>query len=390
MKRFGQRLGNWLETHWVKPAYAGGLCLALSLFYFASATNTMSGWLYAISGANFALLGLAAILPVRSLRRLTVRRHPIDPVSCGERFTVTLDIEPPPSRPGWFGSFGLLQVADAIPHPLGSFPKTAIEKISAGGRHRWIYTQLAPRRGVYRWNEVQLKTAAPLGLFWCRRPRQAPAKAIVYPTVLPLQRCPLIDGIGREDNPIFSVEERHVQAASEGLTRALRPYRFGDPMRMIHWRTSARYGELRVRELEVFQSGLDAVIALDTASTWNPEAFEEAAIAAASLYFYASRQQLSVKFWSARTGSIQGHRVVLEALAEAHFNEMPMGELLPDRPTIWLTSTPDRLGDLPSNSRWVLWSETPSVKSPYRGIAIAPQTDLQQQLQSIPTTRFRP
>ncbi|MGC9505922.1 DUF58 domain-containing protein [Baaleninema sp.] len=384
MKRFLRRIGNWLETHWVKPAYAGGLCLALSLFYFASATNTMSGWLYAISGMNFALLGLAAILPMRSLRQLTVRRHPIEPVSCGERLTVTVDLENPQSRPGWFGSSGLLQVSDAIPHQLGSFPKHSIESLPPQGCYRWIYTQPAPRRGVYRWDEIHLKTAAPLGLFWCRRPRLAPAKAIVYPTVLPLHHCPLIDGIGREDNPIFSVEERQVQAASEGLTRALRPYRFGDPMRMIHWRTSARYGELRVRELEVFQSGLDAVIALDTMATWNPEDFEDAAIAAASLYFYASRQQLNVRFWSARTGTIQGHRVVLEALAEAHFNETPMGEPLPDRPIVWLTSQSDRIHDLPSNSRWVLWSETLSAKVPYRGIAIAPETDLQQQLQSIP------
>ncbi|MBO9999770.1 MAG: DUF58 domain-containing protein [Cyanobacteria bacterium SID2] len=378
MKQFLRRLSNWLETHWVKPAYGGALCLGLSLFYFASATNTMSGWLYAISGTSFALLGIAAVLPVRSIRPLKIYRHPIEPVSMGERLTVILDIENPQSQPKL-----LLQVRDIIPHRLGGVPKTSIEIVPARDRHRWIYTQIARRRGVYYWRDVQLRTAAPLGLFWCRRSRNAPAKAIVYPTVLTLTRCPLIDGIGQDENPLFATDDRQIQAASEGLTRTLRPYRFGDPMRLIHWRTSARYGELRVREMEMFQSGLDLVIALDTAGSWQPEDFEQAAIAAASLYFYASRRQLNVKFWSAKTGEVQGHRVVLEALAAANFNETVADRSLPHRPTVWLTSSSHPINDLPKNSRWVLWSETPPSGLDYRGISIDAHSDLQHQLQSL-------
>lgn len=383
MKRLLQRLGNWLETHWVKPAYAGGLCLALSLFYFASATNTMSGWLYAISGASFALLGIAAVLPVRSLRRLRVARGNIEPVSCGDSLTVVLEIENPQPRPKL-----LLQVRDRLPHRLGKPPVKAIESIAAGDRLRWIYTQPAPHRGVYRWDEVQLRTAAPLGLFWCRRSRVAPAKAIVYPTVLPLQRCPLIDGIGAEDNPLFSTDDRQVQAASEGLTRALRPYRFGDPMRTIHWRTSARYGELRVRELEVFQSGLEVVVALDTGAEWESAAFEQGAIAAASLYFYASQRQLNVQFWSLRTGLVRGHRSVLEALAAAQSGEtlssetVTAAEPLPDRPTVWLTPSPASISGLPANSRWVLWGGVATGLA-HRGVAIGRGDDLQRKLQAL-------
>ncbi|MDH3754464.1 MAG: DUF58 domain-containing protein, partial [Acidimicrobiia bacterium] len=33
-------------------------------------------------------------------------------------------------------------------------------------------------------------------------------------------------------------------------TRSLRPYRPGDPRRMVHWAATARHGELLVRELE--------------------------------------------------------------------------------------------------------------------------------------------
>nr|MDJ0556239.1 DUF58 domain-containing protein [Microcoleaceae cyanobacterium MO_207.B10] len=61
------QLSNWLETHWVTPAYAGGLLGIFSIFFFGAATNTMAGWLYVISGMSFALLGMGAVLPRRSL-----------------------------------------------------------------------------------------------------------------------------------------------------------------------------------------------------------------------------------------------------------------------------------------------------------------------------------
>jgi uncharacterized protein (DUF58 family) len=55
-----------------------------------------------------------------------------------------------------------------------------------------------------------------------------------------------------------------VKQATEGITRSLRPYRWGDPTRLIHWRTSARYGELRVRELEKVTTDQEVLIGLDT------------------------------------------------------------------------------------------------------------------------------
>lgn len=87
-----QKIGNWLERRWISPAYAGGLLTFLSLFFFGAATNTMAGWLYVISGTSFALLAIAAVLPVRSLKPLEVHRRPIEPVSVGNQLTIELEI----------------------------------------------------------------------------------------------------------------------------------------------------------------------------------------------------------------------------------------------------------------------------------------------------------
>ncbi len=181
--------------------------------------------------------------------------------------------------------------------------------------------------------------------------------AIVYPTVLPLTNCPLIDEMVQAESTQFYSQERRFQLATQGLTRSLRPYRVGDPTRLIHWRSSARYGELRVRELEVVTGSQEIIIALDSAATWQRDDFEQAVIAAASLYFYAQRQQLNVKLWTALMGAVQGERVVLETLAATEAGE-ELGEAHLSKPVIWLSQNPVSLSSLPTGSRWVLWPTT--------------------------------
>lgn len=369
------RIADWLEDRWVVPSYSGWVLGGLGFCFFGAAINTMAGWLYVLSGISFALLLIAAVLPARSLLGLNVRRHFIQPVNAGEQLTVELEIENQTTR-----SKTLFQVQDLLPFVLGEPVQTPIAIIPPQGSYLWIYSQLAPRRGVYRWHTVHLRTASPLGLFWCRRRHEIPAKAIVYPIVLPLTKCPLLDEMGQEDRD-QSYSHQHLQTATAGLTRSLRPYRVGDPIRLIHWRTSARYGELRVRELEVIQGGQEIVICLDGCA-WQPDVFEQAVTAAASLYFYARQQQMQVKLWTALTGLVQGEQVVLEALAATNIGEEASS--MPTCPLLWLSQNPLSLNTLPTGSRWILWqSSQPEmvVNQDYPGLVIQTEQPLQLQLQ---------
>jgi uncharacterized protein (DUF58 family) len=286
-----------------------------------------------------------------------VHREPIAPISVGDLLTIEVVLENRSRQPKT-----LLLVQDLMPAQLGA-ARQAIEQIPQQGTYRWNYQQTVEKRGVYRWRTIQLKTAAPLGLFWCQRNRSAEAKAIVYPKVLPLSHCPLIDAIGlNPSNQRLSARQSY--AATEGLTRTLRPYRWGDPIRWVHWRTSARYGELRIRELETYTGGQDIVIALDSGSSWDTEAFEQAVVAAASLYFYARHQGVQVSLWTAATGKIQNDLRVLETLAETWSGEQTH-DRLPDVPIVWLTENSSSLAALPSGSRWLLWRspDTPTSHS---------------------------
>lgn len=371
-----RRCLRWLETHWVLPAYSGWLIAGLAIFFFGAATNTMAGWLYVISGVMLALLVIGALLPVRSLQNLQVTRREIAPVRVGEALAIEICLTNQSHQ-----TQALLQIRDELPKELGKPVTQAIDRVAAQSDYIWVYQQPTQRRGIYRWQTVGLRTAAPLGLVWCQRLRVAKAIAIVYPIVLPLSQCPLIDQMGL-DLSLQLLSATLSQAASEGLTRTLRPYRWGDPTRLIHWKTSARYGELRVRELETYTGGQALVIGLDNGSQWNPEDFEQAVSAAASLYFYAQRCHLRVSLWTADRAQIQGDRAVLEALAATNPVEL---QRLPNSPVLWLTQNPDSLSGLPTGSRWLLWSAAESsmpVFSNHSGRVIQPDRSLQQQLQS--------
>lgn len=376
-------LTDWLETHWTTPAFGGWLLAVLALCFFGAATNTMAGWLYVLSGTILALLVLSAILSVRSLSKIKVHRSLLNPVSAGDDLTVELIIENKSKSPKT-----LLELCDIVPMVLENPQTTAIEAIAPQGEHHWTYYLTTQQRGVYHWHEVELRSGSPLGLFWCRRSQEVPAKAVVYPQILPLNHCPLIDTIGQEESD-QKQSDRRFQAASEGVTKALRPYRYGDPMRMIHWRTSAKYDEFQVRELEVITGGEDIIICLDSGSSWKDDNFEQAVIAAASLYFYASHAQLNVKLWTAKTGLIYGNRTVLETLAAVSTEEDDSQHSLPKIPLIWITENPASFDNLPLGSRWLLFpQEADKIPSflgqTLSGLVISSEQSLQTQLQKIP------
>jgi uncharacterized protein (DUF58 family) len=371
------RATKWLETNWVTPAYAGWLLTILTICFFGAATNTMAGWLYVLSGVGVALLGVSAILPVRSIQALTISRAAILPVTAGAELEIALTIHNPTQQVQT-----LFQVQDLSPFSRSNLPVTTVEQVLAQNEYRLVYRQPTEQRGVYQWAKVALRSGAPIGLFWCQRYRSAPAIAYVYPQVLKLDRCALLDGIGSIDRSVDrQFSNRHLESANEGITRSLRPYRYGDSMRLIHWRTSARYGEFQVRELEIDRGGQDVLICLDSGANWNAADFEQAVIAACTLYFYASQSaRLNVKLWTAGTGSISGNLQVLETLAAVQMAE-PTQQEMPSSAVICLTSQPQQVEMLPIGSRWALWTQARfTPRSGSQGMTIDPHQSLQQQL----------
>ncbi|MCX4388194.1 DUF58 domain-containing protein [Micromonospora peucetia] len=149
------------------------------------------------------------------------------------------------------------------------------------------------RRGVVPVGPLRVTRRDPLGLVALARPYGGAVPVWVHPRVHPLNAVPT--GAGR------SLDGRVDKVPHGSITfDSLREYVVGDELRRVHWRTSARVGELMVRE-NVDTSLPRMVVLLDNRAVAHPdrvdgvaESFESACEAAASVLVAAYREGLPV------------------------------------------------------------------------------------------------
>ncbi|GIH18410.1 DUF58 domain-containing protein [Rugosimonospora africana] len=145
------------------------------------------------------------------------------------------------------------------------------------------------RRGVVCVGPLSVTRRDPLGLLGSSRTHGGTARVWVHPRTHPLAAVPV--GIAR------SLDGRVDRVPHGNITfDALREYVIGDELRRVHWRTTARVGELMVREY-VDTSLPRIVVLLDDreAAFPQPDGFEEACEAAASVLVAALREDLAAE-----------------------------------------------------------------------------------------------
>ncbi len=127
----------------------------------------------------------------------------------------------------------------------------------AGQQVSWSVPVALTRRGHHRIDPMVIRTGDPLGLFEAFATVGPGATVVVTPRVepLPLFKLPSAMAEGSAARP-----ERSVQTTP--LVSGVRPYAPTDAFNRIHWRSSARHGELQVKEFEI-QRTADIWIYLD-------------------------------------------------------------------------------------------------------------------------------
>lgn len=140
-----------------------------------------------------------------------------------------------------------------LPVPL---PGQAIS-LGPRGERSWSVRVPLTRRGHFRVEPLALRTGDPLGLFESEATVGTYSTVIVYPRVeaLPAWRLPpaLIEGSHAQP-----LRTPHTTPHATGI----RPYAPGDSYNRIHWKSSARQGELQVKEFDLEQTA-DVWIYLD-------------------------------------------------------------------------------------------------------------------------------
>lgn len=232
-------------------------------------------------------------------------------------------------------------------------------RLRAGRETTVRYPVPTGRRGVVPVGPLRVIRRDPLGLLTMARSNGPVDRVWVYPKLHPLTAVPA--GVVRSlDGLVDRVPHGSITFDT------LREYVIGDELRHVHWRTSARVGELMVREhLDTSLPRL-VIVLDDRAEAYPPhgelcEPFEAACEAAASILVAALREDLPVALrlvTGVTIGSVPRGggqtRQYLDALAEARLEPPPpsrrrsAGTGVPRPPA---GAAPDRLDPVVSELR---------------------------------------
>ncbi|WP_235433681.1 DUF58 domain-containing protein [Protofrankia coriariae] len=178
-------------------------------------------------------------------------------------------------------SSSVLLVDDDVPAHLGFRARFMLDRVEPGGARYFTY-QLRPQlRGRYLIGPMAIRITDPFGLCELTRTFRSRGELVVTPPVETLPaarpgRQTMIGDLRQRDRPTMGTDDF-----------VTRPYQAGDDLRRIHWRTSARAGELMVRREESSRPA-SATVLLDTRSAaWTGQgpasSFEWAVSAAGSV-----------------------------------------------------------------------------------------------------------
>lgn len=226
---------------WLWPTQRGWILCAGAAYLFVTATMYNSFVVCAFASGAMALALASLACALLSLRGLVVQRGPAGEAAAGQLLSMPLIIA---NRLNRRRQTFIVREQCAFAATPGHF--TLVDALGAREErvvNRRILTQ---RRGGFEQPRVILRGGDPAGLFYRERAVDLPQSVLITPAVESLPDFPwkpkpaLVATAGSAlsvagtSQEVYSIREHH---AADGL-------------RNIHWKSSAKFGKLMVREFE--------------------------------------------------------------------------------------------------------------------------------------------
>lgn len=282
--------------------------IILTVLVAVPAANTGNNALYLVEATMLSLLVVSGVISRQNLRRLEVDFSPPSEVYAKEPFDIGFELR----NRGHFWPRWLLVLAGTEQTRSVLVPYLRRRSAFQGSLEL-----TATRRGILALEHAHLASIFPLGLFRKGMRYRIDLDLLVYPEVrssFELHRRGL-GGVGEQP-------ARKIGVGPE--LHSLRAFRLGDDRRGIHWKQTARTGELVYMEREA-ETGERLSIVLDNAvGKLETAAVEEAfellvSDAATAAHHYLERDcevELVTRNEVVGFGRGRGHRRrILEALA---------------------------------------------------------------------------
>jgi len=330
-----------LGSYWL---FISGLIFVLSLLLHQVPLLLVALLLFLVGGVA-RLWDRYCLVRVEYQRRLSARR-----VFCGEE--VQLEIEITNKKPlplPW------IQINDEIPdgvtllkgktspsHLMNRVILSNLLSLSWYHKVKRRYPISCRQRGFFTFGPALMRSGDIFGFFTREEQVKPIDNLIVYPKIVPLEKL----GIP-STQPLGDIRTRNYLFQDPVLTMGIREYHAGDSLRRIHWKTTARLGQLQTKVFEPTTT-VDMGIFLDVRTVkppfWGsvPELLELAVIVAASMTKHALDQGFRVGLYVNQNNTSSDGLVrippsqhgdqlqhILEALAQVYSTEtIPISRLI--------------------------------------------------------------
>ncbi len=187
-------------------------------------------------------------------------------------------------------------------HFGGQSLEIPIPRLDPGEEASTPYPLPTRRRGVITVGPMVVRRSDPFGLVATERDYGVLRTLYVHPKVHPI--LPLPSGVARD------LEGPTSDTAPQGgmAFHTLREYVRGDDLRQIHWKSTARLGNLMVRHMVDSSHPVNTVL-LDTREDHSTAVgFEQAVEAAASIVVACARQNFPIRFLTTGGVDVGGGR----------------------------------------------------------------------------------
>lgn len=253
------------EQRRIRIRTAGWYYLLVLALVVGSAVFRVSNPLLMLAGLMVAPMLLNWRIAVASVWRLSLNRRLPQRICAGDTLVVGIELT---NQKRSLGSRETI-VEDCIALEGGDDEYSSrVEVVFANLKPRTstslAYHAALTRRGSYRFGPARVHTAFPLGLAEASVELGRSDTLLVCPRLGRLTKG-WLDAIESEQQGDHRSRQR--RGPADGDYYGLREFRPGDSTRWIHWRTTAKTGELSVRLLERRRNH-DVALVLDL---WRPE-----------------------------------------------------------------------------------------------------------------------
>ncbi|GJL80305.1 MAG: hypothetical protein NPINA01_32940 [Nitrospinaceae bacterium] len=199
---------------------------------------TSNNLLYLVLAMCCSFLVISGILSELTLKKITVNSSLPATVYAKDVFPLILTVTNPKN---YFSSYSLrIAIISDNKHGLEGNPGVYIFHLPPKSTEQKTMLVKAAKRGLLRIAGFQVSTSFPFGFFYKKKFLPEIMETVVFPVIQPVHLPP----------------PSHPSAEGQGIVRhqgeeifALKEYREGDPLNAVHWKSSAKTGNLRVKEL---------------------------------------------------------------------------------------------------------------------------------------------